>query len=254
MTGPWDRLARELDAWGEAARTATFWWRDDDATEPAPELDALLDTAGEVPVALAVVPHGASEALPARLANHAKVAVLQHGYAHANHAPDGEKKIELGPHRRADHVIAELATGQDRLDRLFGARFLPVMVPPWNRIAPFLVPMLPEMKYRGLSTFAPRTRAQPVAGLHQVNTHVDLIDWRGGRGFIGEDVAISAAIRHLADRREGRADPDEATGILTHHLVQDAESWTFVARLLAAVDTHPGAALLSAGALFGGTA
>ena len=254
MTAPWDRLARELDAWGEAGRTATLWWRDDDATAPGRELDALLETAGGAPVALAVIPYGASEALAETLAGRANVTILQHGYAHINHAPDGDKKIELGPHRRADHVIAELATGQDRLARIFGLRFLPVMVPPWNRIAPYLVPMLPEMKYVGLSTFAPRTRAQPVAGFHQVNTHVDLIDWRGSRGFVGADRAVDATVRHLADRRQGHADPEEATGILTHHLVQGRDSWAFMAALLAAADRHPAARLLSAPALFGDAA
>ena len=250
MTASWDALAGELDAWGAAGRTATFWWRDDDATAPSPELDALLDTAASAPVALAVVPHGASEDLPGRLAGAPNVTVLQHGYAHANHAPEGEKKVELGPHRRADHVIAELATGQDRLDRLFGDRFLPVLVPPWNRIAPYLVPMLPEMRYRGLSTFAPRRRAQPVAGFPQVNAHVDLIDWRGSRAFVGAEPALAAAIQHLSDRREGRADPEEATGILTHHLVQNADSWAFTGRLLASIDAHPAAELCAAGDLF----
>jgi hypothetical protein len=254
VTGAWDRFARELDAWGEAGRTATLWWRDDDATDASPELDALLQTAAGAPVALAVIPHAATDSLSQRLASQPNVTVLQHGYAHTNHAPAGGKKMELGPHRRADHVIAELATGQDRLARMFGSRFLPVMVPPWNRIAPFLVPMLPEMKYTGLSTFAPRTRAEPVVGFRQVNTHVDLIDWRGSRAFVGADRALEATVEHLADRRLGRADPEEATGLLTHHLVQGADSWAFMSALLTAIDSHPAAGLLPARELFEGTA
>ena len=253
MTDAWDGLNRELDAWSAASRTATFWWRDDDAIEPSAELDAMLATADacETPLALAVIPHDAKAALAARLENANGIHVLQHGYAHANHAPAGEKKIELGPHRRADHVIAELATGQDRLQRLFGGLFLPVMVPPWNRIAPFLVPMLPEMKYCGLSAFSPRSRAEPVPGFRQTNTHVDLIDWRGSRRFFGETAALATTVTHLAARREGRADPDEATGLLTHHLVQDAESWRFVEALFTAIRTHPAGAVVSAGDIFG---
>ena len=42
MIGPqqaWDWLARELDRWGESGQSASFWWRDDDATEPSAELE-----------------------------------------------------------------------------------------------------------------------------------------------------------------------------------------------------------------------
>ncbi len=250
MSGLFDPLKRELDAWASDSRDATFWWRDDDATAPSAELDALLEVAAAAPVALAVIPQGATAALASQLADQESVIVLQHGYAHANHAPADEKKIELGPHRRADHVIAELATGQDRLSRLFGDTFLPVLVPPWNRIAPFLVPMLPEMKFSGLSAFAPRKRAEPVPGFPQVNTHVDLIDWGGSRGFVGVAAAVAATAAHLADRRQGHADPAEATGILTHHLVQDSTSWEFMTELLSMLDAHPVATVMSATALF----
>ena len=41
-------------------------------------------------------------------------------------------------------------------------------------------------------------RVQPVRGLLQVNTHVDLIDWKGGRGFVGEAAALGALLRALA--------------------------------------------------------
>lgn len=251
----WDRLSAELDRWGEAGRRARFWWRDDDAVAPTPALEALLTVAGETgtPVALAVVPEPAVSELGTRLAQEQGVTVLQHGYAHRNHAPAQEKKMELGPHRRADHVIAELGMGRERLERLFGDRFLAVMVPPWNRISPRLVPMLPEMHYTGLSTFAPRERAEPVGGFRQVNTHVDVIDWKGGRGFVGDAAAIAAAVAHLSARREGAADPDEPTGILTHHLVQEADSWRFLAALFGTLHDHPAGTVLDAPGLFGET-
>ena len=78
-------------------------------------------------------------------------------------------------------VLGELGTGRMALERLFATRALPVLVPPWNRIAPELVPTLPEIGFAGLSTFAARRRDQPVSGLRQVNTHVDLIDWKDRR-------------------------------------------------------------------------
>jgi hypothetical protein len=52
----WADLAAELDRWEKAGRVADLWWRDDDAVAATPQLDALLHLAGEVPVALAVIP------------------------------------------------------------------------------------------------------------------------------------------------------------------------------------------------------
>src|SRR5271170_1486794 len=84
----WTDLADELDRWGEKGRIATLWWRDDDAAAPSRRLDSLLATAGEVPVALAVIPALADQALAARLDRSVKtpVRVLQHGWRHLDHA------------------------------------------------------------------------------------------------------------------------------------------------------------------------
>ena len=236
--GAWDALARELDLWGAEGRTATFWWRDDDATVPTPALAALRAAAGGIPIALAVIPAGATLELAGELRNWPAASVLQHGLAHANHETPPTKKTELGAARPARHVTADLARGWELL-----APFdpLPVLVPPWNRISPDLIGRLPALGYVGLSTFTPRSRPFPVPGLLQVNTHVDLIDWRGGGGFAGTDGVIAAAIRHLYARRSGAADPDEPTGLLTHHLVHDAACQEFLERFTAATCQHPAA-------------
>lgn len=248
----WAALTAELDRWRAAGRVATFWWRDDDARSTGPALDRLLalrHTAG-VPLALAVVPWGADRALAESLAGEADIAVLQHGWAHTNIAHPGDRKIELGTTRPAAHIAAELAMGLDALAGWPG--FAPVLVPPWNRIAPVLVPLLPELHFTGLSTAKPRARLHPVRGLVQSNIHVDPIDW-STRAFAGEARALAAATAHLAARRLGTVDADEPTGLLTHHLVQDEASWSFVARFLAATAAQ-GARWLSANDVFTGTA
>ena len=147
----WADLFDEAARWSQAGRTAELWWRDDDAADVGPALERLLaihrDTG--VPVALAVVPATATQALADRLAGEPGVDLLQHGYAHVNHATRGDnKKIELGSERPAMLVLGELGTGRLALERLFGARPLPVLVPPWNRIVPALVPALPEIGFR----------------------------------------------------------------------------------------------------------
>ena len=252
----WRELDDELARWADLGRIATIWWRDDDAIDATPELDRLLAMRArhDVGLGLAVIPERATEALAARLVEDGATEVLQHGYAHQNHAGTGEKKIELGPHRPAMMVLGELGTGWLAMERLFGARALPVMVPPWNRIAPALVPTLPEIGLRGLSTFGPRKRVEPARGLRQVNTHVDPIDWHGGRGFVGEQAAITSLTRSLAIRRQAGVESgmrDEPTGLLTHHLVQDEAVWGFVDRLFARLRAHSGVRILAPQEVFG---
>jgi hypothetical protein len=248
----WKMLEDELRRWAECGRVATLWWRDDDAEQPTPALDTLLRVAGDAgaPLALAVIPAGATRALAAVI-GHPEAAVLQHGYAHRNHAPEGAKKEELGTHRPFPHTLGELATGHEQLATLFGGRALPVLVPPWNRMAPQLVPMLPEIGYRGLSTYGPRGRARPIAGLLQANTHIDVIDWAGGRDFIGAEAALGLATAHLGARRRGDVDADEPTGLLTHHLAQSGESWEFLSAFARAIADNPGARWIAVRVVFG---
>jgi len=247
MTG-WHTLDEELARWREAGRDAVLWWRDDDAADATPALDRLLGLhrAVKVPLALAIVPANATPALADCLARTPGVDLLQHGYAHTNHAPAPDKKMELGLHRPAMFVLGELGTGRMALERLFGNRVMPVLVPPWNRIAPALVPTLPEVGYRGLSTFGIRRRARPVSGLLQVNTHVDLIDWQSRR-FVGEDAALAALEQALAASRTGT---DEPIGILSHHLAMDEGAWDFLNSLWEKMSSMPGLKAMPAHDLF----
>lgn len=245
----WQALGEEAARWQEAGRTAQLWWRDDDAANSGPAMDRLLELhrATRVPLALAVVPAHATPALADRLAAETGVDLLQHGYAHLNHASPGEKKAELGPHRPAMVVLGELGTGWLALERLFGDRALGVMVPPWNRIAPALVPTLPEIGFSGLSTFGPRKRVRPVRGLLQVNTHADLIDWKNGGGFAGERVVLGALVAALAHARTVTAEP---VGLLSHHLAMDGGAWDFLRSVLEKASTLPGIRLRPAHELF----
>ena len=248
MTG-WQALDEEIARWRDAGRTAELWWRDDDAADATASLDRLLDLhrMTSAQLALAVVPANATTTLAARLADEPGVDLLQHGYAHTNHAPATDKKCELGPHRPAMLVLGELATGWLALERLFGDRPLPVLVPPWNRIAPALVPALPEIGFRGLSTFGHRPRAEAVKGLQHVNAHLDLVDWKGSRGFLGEEAAratLMAALRHA------RCSPHEPVGILSHHLVMDEAAWDFLRSLLERARAMSGVEVRAASRIF----
>ena len=248
----WNDLGDELDRWADGGRGATLWWRDDDAVEATPGLDRLLGlrAALGVPLALAVVPASAGKDLAAAIAGAGGVSLLQHGYAHRNHAADGERKAELGPGRAPEEALGELAAGRERLAALFGDPPAIVLVPPWNRIADRLLAHLGAAGYRGLSTYGPRARVLAAPGVVQVNTHVDVIDWRGGRGFVGEAAALGLAVGHLAARRAAAGNGGEPTGLLSHHLVHDAAAWDFIEAFIAATADHPAVRWLDAAEAF----
>jgi hypothetical protein len=251
MSG-WDALSRELDAWGEAGKSACLWWRDDDAAEPTAALVQLFAVVREhgVPLTLAVIPALAGEALAGIVAAEAAVTPVQHGYAHIDHAPDGEKGGELGASRSVSANLEDLARGWQEMRRLFGDAAHPVLVPPWNRIDPALVPRLPRLGYCGLSTYGARRQTRPALNLIQVNTHADIINWRGNRRFVGEVKAYDQLVDHLKARRLGEADTDEPTGLLTHHLAHDADAWDFLSQFLARSGQHPAARWLAAREVF----
>ncbi len=233
MSG-WNALTEELDRW--SAGQATFWWRDDDATAPSKALARLI-ALGPQPLAVAVIPARAESAL-AGMMDAARIDVLQHGYDHVNHEPAGEKKAELGSARPAHVAIQALAAGRRRMEGLFGPGFLPVLVPPWNRIADGVVARLAEAGFRGLSTYRARPKAL-APDLRWVNTHVDIIDWRAGGRFLGQSAAIARVVAHLAARRRGEADPAEPTGLLTHHGQMDDDAFAFARSLLGHLSSHP---------------
>lgn len=223
-----DALELELSAWAARGQKPAVWLRDDDAVDVSPALDRLLALTAthETPLALAVIPVGATVGLARRIARANSVSVLQHGYAHANHAHRGKKRSEFVDGRCLEMMTGELAQGRAAIARLFGQAAEPALAPPWNRLAERLVPELPALGIRGLSRFKPRQAPRPAVGLVEANAHVDLIDWRGGR--VGKPTATIAdeIAAHFRARRQGSASPNEATGLLTHHLVMDDVAWT----------------------------
>src|SRR5580704_8082020 len=188
----WPDLAVELDRWEEAGRIARLWWRDDDAVAPSPQLDRLLQIAGGAPLALAVIPQMAEPDLAVRLAGEPHIAVLQHGWRHANHAATGKKSAYPAERSGAD-IAAELAAGRARLAALFGERALPILVPPWNRFDERFVPLLAATGIAALSQMAPRKTASPT-GIAAIDVHLDVVAWHETRGFIGVGAALGRLI------------------------------------------------------------
>ncbi len=209
------------------------WWRDDDAGRHDARLDRLLELAAtdDRPLGLAVVPAWLDAATTARALAVPSVHVLQHGWAHADHAAAGAKSIELGGTLALDVLRDRLKAGASRLLAAFGERFLPVMVPPWNRIDTPGLAALAGLGFRALSTFAEDRRGR-AHDLVQANTHVDLIDWQGTRRMKPEAALLGEIDRLMAqpDRR--------VLGLLSHHLEMSLDDMARLRQLLTHLDAH----------------
>jgi len=240
----WHDLSRELDAWGADGRTANVWLRDDDAVAPSLSLDRLLDAAKSVPLALAVIPDLMEADLAARIEACGTIDILPHGFRHRNHEPEGSKKCEFGAARDATDAIAEISKAGNILANAFGERFVPLFVPPWNRIAPAIAEAaIGSAGMAGISTYNDRSKDAALPGL---NTHVDLLDWgwkksTGTARFAGSDACLKGLVGALNGRRTGAGniDCEEAVGILTHHLEHDGPTWDFLDRLIETLSGHP---------------
>jgi peptidoglycan/xylan/chitin deacetylase (PgdA/CDA1 family) len=231
-----DRLLGLLAAAERDGRTVPFWWRDDDAETATPALELMLELARRhgLPLGLAVIAQGASQTLSARLAAEPRIAVLQHGWQHRAHNPVGEKNVELGNHRPLPAILEELRAGRERLEALFGRQFLPVLVPPWNRIAPEVADARTEAGLPGLSAFGRQSTGEP----HCANAHLDIFDWKPIRRPIVPDRAFELLCGELRDRQDGNPEP---VGILTHHLIHEEASWTLLDELFGILAHHPAA-------------
>lgn len=242
---PRRRLLELLQEAQATRQTISFWWRDDDAVTATPALDRLLALARgfNVPLGLAVIPKAATAALAERVGDADGVRVLQHGWQHRRHSPEGEKKMELGDHRPIGAVLDELRMGRERLAALVPTRFLPVLVPPWNRVSARVAAQRASAGLIGISTFGRRQSRDP----RWVNTQVDIIDWTT-RAALPPAQAYALLCRELQRRLKGDGEP---IGLLSHHLLHGDASWAFLEDLLALVDGHPAVAWPGLEALFG---
>ena len=232
------RFIALLDEAADRRRPIRFWWRDDDAVAVTPALRALTAVQARhgVPLALAVVPKPAEPALSAFVVTHPGIAVFQHGWQHKSHRDRtrGERASEFPRSRPVEAALDDLKRGFERMTRLFPERFLPVLTPPWNRIAKPVRQRRGEAGLIGLSVFS-RIKFEDT---HLRNCHVDIIKWRGVNAFAGR---LTGYRRLAAQCRRRLSGLDQPIGLLTHHLVHDDAANGFVDEVLEITANHPGA-------------
>jgi predicted deacetylase len=206
-----DPLREALDSVPEPA---LCFLRDDDVGWRADRLRDLLDLVGELglPVDLAVIP----AVLDARTARElvgriersdGRLGVHQHGYAHVNHEPSGERKCEFGNARPREAQLHDIATGRERLGLLLGTAVEPIFTPPWNRCTEATGNCLTELGFEILSREASAPRLD-APGLRELPVSVDLLKRRNGARIPVEQIAAIAA---AAVKRGG------PLGVMLHH-------------------------------------
>ena len=110
-------------------------------------------------------------------------------------------------------------------------RLLNGFVPPWNRIGDATRRALPEWGYSFLSAYEGRGDDADIAGLTQIDAHLDPIRWKYDRVFLGEDKMLRMMIDHLQDRRLHA--PAKPVGYVTHHLQAGGDIGAFTDNLFA---------------------
>ncbi|MDC0738457.1 polysaccharide deacetylase family protein [Cognatishimia sp. SS12] len=225
----WTPLRAELKRWHRKQLTLPVWWRDDDATAPSAALDHLIRLSEEVniPVHLAVIPRDATPALAATLKGNDQMIPVVHGWAHANHEPEGENRCEFGLGAPLAQRQEQAAEGLRRLRGLMGATVAPMFVPPWNRVADDVLPHLPSLGFQSISGAHPNAQAAEIPDLAQINTHVDPLYWRPSRRLSEPQLLVDRCVRLLKRRRQGKTPNEPPFGLLTHHLVHDDRVWEF---------------------------
>jgi hypothetical protein len=252
-------LPAALDRWQRAGRRLDLWLRDDDAVAETPALDRLLALAGRHRIALmvAAIPMKLEPTLAPRLAGHPVARVAVHGAWHRNHAAPGEKAREFPPARGLDTIRDELSAARAALVAAFGPEAGRCYVPPWNRIDPEVVALLPELGFSHVSAFA-ATPPAAMPGLATLHTHVDIIDWKGGRTGRPIPWLMAETARQITDLHErtlrDTVPPARSAlprlGLLAHHLAHDEAAWAGLDALLATLLAHPAVRPLAPAALF----
>ena len=229
----WCALERELDLW--PANRLVFWWRDDDVTSDTPALRQLLELRRrlDIPLAMSVIPAAVEKSLVAPLSVEPAIAILQHGWNHADHGRRGKYKAEFGEGRDRGEVLAQLIAGRSFLEQLFPGRLLPVLAPPFDYLSRHLVGVVREAGYRHVSVrgdFAVRS-------ISSRNVHADLIEW--DREIAADPAAVvRSLVAALRLRRFGIVRQSAPIGINTHHLQHDDEIWALNERVLTLLRSH----------------
>jgi hypothetical protein len=213
----------------------------------SPNLRRLASLAAEVQIdcLAAAIPALCVDELGQIVDRLSRITIAQHGFRHQNHEPEGAAKSEFGPARSAEEVYHEISDGFTRLQELFGPRFAPVFVGPWNRCAPVHAGALVDIGLRGWSGFASDPRRPTHPQLRGVDVHVDVLEWSDSPKIQPLELIcakLADAVAAVERRPRGAQSLEVPIGILTHHRVFDEAAWSVLMRLIELISDASGGA------------
>ncbi|MGB5985581.1 MAG: hypothetical protein WBG37_09775 [Desulfobacterales bacterium] len=213
---------------GREANSVTVYFRADDIAVPSAALARLMGLflTHRTPLALALVPAWLSaprwktlrqwgEAAPGLWCWH------QHGWRHHNHNHQG-KKAEFGAQRLHALAIRDLTNGLERLHRVVGAAFTPILTPPWNRLNPELLFRLEAMGFSAISRDESQARQYP-APLPEIPVHLDLHTHKASHPPLARHYLLDAL---------GSGLESGCCGIMIHHQRMNDNAFDFLDFLL----------------------
>jgi len=205
-----------------------LFFRDDDAGWDDSRLAALLDVFQEplIPLDLAVIPQALTATLAAALQHRASAQPLglhQHGFAHANHEPDG-RKCEFGSSRTAEQQYRDIEQGRRRLQERLGSASDPIFTPPWNRCTAATVAALRALDFAVLSRDHGAERLS-LGGLGELSVSVDWCRHSDDRNELGRRIAAA-----LEQHRPA--------GVMLHHAVMAEDDLRALRELLDLLQRH----------------
>ena len=227
---------------GRPPASVEIYFRADDIAVPSIPLARLMSLFQDrcIPLALALVPAWLTAHRWEHLARwqHRTPGLWcwhQHGWRHHNHAPAGAKKAEFGPHRPPAILAGEIKKGLTRLQHILGTALDPIFTPPWNRLAPELLPALESIGIGALSRDAGQARKNP-APLAEFPVHVDLHTHKAADPWEAGQHLLSTLRAGLAGGR---------CGIMIHHQRMNAAAFDFLEFFLGTLSRHTALAPIS---------
>jgi hypothetical protein len=210
-----DSVTAALDA---APSSVPVFFRDDDAGWGDDRLYVLLDRFLEygLPLDVAAIPQALGPAMARELVAR-RVAVHQHGLAHANHEPEG-RKCEFGPSRSYDQQRRDIEAGRELLRERLDGLVEPIFTPPWNRCTRDTALCLAELGFQVLSR---ESRAEPLGELRELPVSLDF---------------VRLSPEEFARRFAAAAPP---VGVMFHHAEMDDAAMDRAGELLALLAGHP---------------
>jgi hypothetical protein len=245
----YENFLNEIKKCNENSIPINFWWRDDDLTSNSNQFQNLCEISNQlsIPLLCSIIPKLINQNLKLDGANTNFISYCQHGWAHANHEPEGQDKCEFGIHRSTLDVKADIQKGSNTLINLAAEKLCSVFVPPWNRFDLSHIKALEDLGFRYLSSYG-LGGIQIPSNLSVINTHIDIIYWGKDGAYMRNLDEIYYTLTELIKQYQSnyvKNNIPEAIGILSHHRVMQDQEFHSLMHLMKSIQSAKGTSFIA---------